>query len=111
MTAERKESLAAWGLGAVGAVKGVGELASQGFNTPEPSNSRTATLGWAAIAGGVALFDRYAPETLTNRAHRTEHPVLVKLAVGTVALHIANMIPPQIDPIHKAEQMLGWSKK
>lgn len=111
MTVETKESLTSWGLGAVGAVKGVGELVGQGFQAPEQSSSKSATLGWAAIVGGVALFDRYAPETLTNRAHRAEHPLLVKLAVGAVALHVANLLPERVDPIHQVAKRSGWLRK
>lgn len=111
MKQERKEALESFGLATIGAIKGVGEEISHGFQTPEPSNSKSATLGWLALGAGVALFDRYSPETLTNRAHRAEHPLAAKLAIGTVALHLANILPEKFDPIHQVVKRTSWVKR
>jgi hypothetical protein len=111
MTTNTKESLEAHALAGAGLLRGLAELAKEGFQTPEQSSSRAATLGWAAMLGSVALFDRYAPETLTNRAHRTKHPLFVKAAAITTALHVANLLPEKIDPITQFGKHSGLIKK
>lgn len=110
MTQERKESIEAFGLATIGALRGASQELSRGFQTPEQSNSRSATMGWIALGAGVAIFDRYAPETLTNRAHRTEHPWAARIAIGTVALHLANALPERLDPIHQVVKHTSWRK-
>ena len=64
-----------------------------------------ARNAWIALAAGITAIDYYAPpnQTLSEGCDRAleRHPILTTLAVGTVALHLLNVLPPQIDPIHQ----------
>lgn len=60
------------------------------------------TYGWAALALGVLVFDRYAPETLSHAVDRAlERPHGRYAAIGGIvitAAHLLNIIPDQYDP-------------
>jgi hypothetical protein len=74
---------------------------------------RPSTLAWGGIAAGVAAYDVLAPkgETLSERCDSAlERPLgrsFVYAAVGITALHLCNLIPEELDPIHHA---LKWKK-
>ena len=72
---------------------------------PERNSTHRGTLGWLAIAGFVAVWDRYASESLTHAAHRgLEHRVgkyAVPAALGITALHLLDKIPREIDPFYR----------
>lgn len=101
---ETLESVELYSLAAYGLTKGV-------FNVfvREPlvrscqNKSTNAAWGWAALAGGVVAWDMFAPETLSEGVDRAlEHnKPLTYAAVGTTALHLLNMLPESIDPIHQ----------
>lgn len=63
------------------------------------------TVGWIAIAAGVAAFDYFAPETLSHAVDRAlERPYGRYAAIGGVAItaaHLLNLIPDQYDPFLK----------
>lgn len=63
---------------------------------------RSGTLGWGILIGGVLAWDILAPETLSGAVDRAldKHPLLTTLAIGTTALHLLNVLPEQIDPLH-----------
>lgn len=58
----------------------------------------TPAVGWGLVAAGVVAWDLLAPRTLTSGAHEsvTQHPIITRLAIGAVALHLA---APEYDPI------------
>jgi hypothetical protein len=62
-------------------------------------------VAWAAIAATVVAYDAYAMKskvpTLTRVAHEAlnVHPVLTRLAIGAIALHLAS---PKYDPARLA---------
>lgn len=65
---------------------------------------RSGTLGWAALAAGVAAWDLLAPETLTAAFKRGTENVhtrpFVVGALGVTALHLLGVLPRQIDPFY-----------
>lgn len=69
--------------------------------------ARPSTYAWAAVMGGVALYDYFAPagEQLSERADEwVEHPVkriVFGATVAAFALHLTNEIKPEWDVIHR----------
>jgi hypothetical protein len=65
-----------------------------------PSNKAWLTLGVA-----VAAYDYFAPEgeTMSEAVDRAilKHPLITITTVGLVALHLLNVLPPTVDPIHQ----------
>lgn len=66
---------------------------------------RNSTLSWAALIGGVALYDMTCKDgdTMTERLWDAQeaHPVkraLVLGAIGVTALHLAKLLPSAVDP-------------
>lgn len=66
-------------------------------------NGNEGTLGWAAVGGAVLAFELISPETMSEAVDRAlgRSPWLTRLAIGVVALHLLNLLPPQIDPLHQ----------
>ncbi|MCA9343216.1 hypothetical protein KC950_04365 [Candidatus Saccharibacteria bacterium] len=51
------------------------------------------TYGWIGLIGYVALFDIYAPETMSSAADRAlEHPIMKYVALGAAAITTAHVI-------------------
>lgn len=74
--------------------------------TPE----KLANVAWATLIAGVAIYDWRCPEgaTLSEACDRAieKHPLLTVAAIGSVALHLLNVLPPQVDPIHQLIERL-----
>ena len=68
----------------------------------EKNDSHAGTYGWVALAAGIAVFDYFAPETLSHAVDRAlECPRGRYAAIGAVALtaaHLLNVLPKQADP-------------
>ena len=68
-----------------------------------------ASVAWAGIAFGVAGYDIAAPEgqMLSEGVDRAleRHPVITTLAIGAVALHLLNVLPEKIDPLHQLAEL------
>ncbi len=66
---------------------------------------RAASKAWIGLAAGIIAYDVLAPpgETLSEACDRAmeRYPVGTILTIGTVALHLANVLPQSIDPIHQ----------
>lgn len=66
-------------------------------------------MAWLALGWGVAVYDYAAPEgqMLSEGVDRAleKHPLLTVAAVGTVALHLLNVLPERIDPLHQLSVM------
>jgi hypothetical protein len=62
----------------------------------------TAKRGWVALAAGVAAYDLLCPpgETLSEGCDRglETNRALTLGIIGVTALHLANVLPPQLDP-------------
>lgn len=65
---------------------------------------RPADKAWLVLAAGIIAYDLFAPEgeTLSEAADRylLAKPWLTRLAIFTVAHHLANELNP--DPLHMA---------
>lgn len=104
-----RETVEAYGLGAIGAVKGVYEV----FIKPALPEVRPSTKAWAVILGGALLYDVYAAnrldgETLSERYldFQEKHPVL---AIGSLAItvgHLTDTIRDDRDIFHVATDWL-----
>ena len=70
-----------------------------------------AARAWVVLAAGVATYDVFCPEgqTMSEGADRglQKHPWLVRIAIGLVAVHVANAVPAKGDPIHLLLAPLG----
>jgi Ca2+/Na+ antiporter len=66
---------------------------------------RPSSVAWGALIGGIVAWDLLCEngETLSERvdAGLNNHPVATRLAIGMTALHLMNVLPPQIDLIHQ----------
>jgi len=77
------------------------------------TESRGAGLGWAALMAGVVVYDTMANETLSNgfrRGTESENPVIkasVYAGLGTVALHLLDILPERFDPVDNVANSLG----
>ena len=65
---------------------------------------RRGDRAWLAIAAGVVTYNISSPEDemLSVAADRyiSSRPVLTRLVISAVALHLMNLIPEKTDPIH-----------
>lgn len=97
-----RETIEAYGLAALGAVEGTYKY----YIRPELKASRA----WLGIAAGVLAYELLCPdgELLSEGADRgiEKHPLLVPLAIGVTALHLANVLPPRVDPLHRAMKII-----
>lgn len=69
---------------------------------------RPSSLAWAGLIAGVCIYDYLAPphETLSERVDSAleNHPIVTVFAVGATALHLLNVLPPELDPIHRVAE-------
>ena len=70
---------------------------------------RPSSIAWAGIIVGVAAYDYLCPEgeLLSERvdAGLENNRLITNLAIGTVALHLLNVLPPKLDPLHIISQL------
>lgn len=89
-------------LAAVGAVAGFARY----YVRPE----LTAPRAWSAIATAILAYELSAPEgqLMSEGVDRAleKHKTLTTLAVGTVALHLLNVLPAKADPLHHGLKFL-----
>lgn len=66
---------------------------------------RTSSKAWLAMGAGIVAYEVACPagETLSEGVDRyiERHPVITFATIGMTALHLANVLPPQIDLIHQ----------
>jgi hypothetical protein len=96
------EDCETYGLAAIGMVQGVFKY----YVRPEI----TAKRGWMAIGALVLAYEMAAPpgELLSEGvdAALETHPYLTTLAIGAVALHLANVLPEKIDPFRVGLELI-----
>jgi hypothetical protein len=69
---------------------------------------RPATKAWMALGAGVATYEVFCPrgETLSEGVDRAlEHPIgryIAMFAIAITSAHLANLLPEQVDPYHRA---------
>lgn len=65
--------------------------------------------GIAAVIGGVALIDYFAPsnETISEGTDRLieKHPVLTRAVIAYTALHLCNLLPEKFDLFHQLTKL------
>ena len=97
-----RETAEAYALAGLGAIQG----AYRYYVKPE----LTAKRGWMAVGAVVGLHELACGrgETLSEGVDKAleKYPVPVKLAIGVTALHLLNLLPESIDPIHQAAEWL-----
>jgi hypothetical protein len=73
------------------------------------SASNAGRNAWIVLSIGVAVFELLAPEgqLMSESVDRAleEHPVITTVAIGAVALHLLNVLPPRIDPLHQVTNL------
>lgn len=64
----------------------------------------TGEKAWVALTLGIILYEMFAPpqQLLSEAIDRLllRHPVLVRVGIMLVALHLINALPTKLDPIH-----------
>lgn len=71
-----------------------------------PSQEHVGTVGWAGIAAGVYLFDKYASESLTHafeRGRESENKLIQAATIGALAVtaaHLLDVLPHRADPFY-----------
>ena len=74
-------------------------------------NPLTARRAWAGLAAGVVAYEIACPkgELMSEGVDRAleNHRALTTLAIGTVALHLLNVLPERYDPIHRLANLIG----
>lgn len=65
---------------------------------------RTGTIAWVATIGGILLYEVLAPddELMSEAVDRalTKYPWTTRALIATLGLHLANLLPERIDPLH-----------
>ena len=95
---QKKETAEAWILGGYGLVTGV-------YKEYVP-----AKTAWMVLGAGVLAHDVFCKqgETLSEGVDRAleSHKVLALGAIAVTAAHLANIIPPKLDPIHQFAELV-----
>lgn len=104
---ETRETMVAYTLGAIGAVKGIYEV---GLREPlaakmQQGSSKPPNMGLTALVGGFLAYELFAPRTITKEVRDASriHPLAVKAAIGVTALHLLDESGrlERIDPIQQ----------
>lgn len=77
--------------------------------------NKHSKLAWGGLIAGVAAYDIFCPagETLSegiDRGLETKYRHLITLGIGITALHLVNVLPPAIDPLHQLTQIKALRK-
>lgn len=98
----QRETAEAYTLALVGGI--------QGFYRYYVKPELTAKRGWLAVGAVVAAHELACDsgQTLSEGVDKAleKYPIPVKLAIGVTALHLLNLLPESIDPIHQASEWL-----
>ncbi len=66
---------------------------------------RVSDRAWLALGAGIVAYEAMCPhgETLSEGVDRyiDRHPVTTFATIGMIALHLANVLPHQIDLLHQ----------
>ena len=71
---------------------------------------RPSTIAWGGLIAGVAAWDMLCPpgETLSEGVDtglETKYKRLIQLGIGVTALHLVNLLPDAIDPLHQLTRL------
>lgn len=71
---------------------------------------REAALGWVVVGAVVLTYEVIAPDgqLLSEGIDRAleKHPIATRIGVGLVAMHLLNLIPDRVDPVHRLALLL-----
>jgi hypothetical protein len=102
MRKQGKEDVKLYPLAAVGITKGIMEV----YVKPKLSAERA----WGILGLGVLAYELACPtgQTLSEGCDKAleAHPWLTTAAIGVTALHLANLIPPQLDPFTRLTNLI-----
>jgi hypothetical protein len=80
-------------------------LAARGIARGLWETSSPAEKAWGALIAEVLAYEVLCPkgETLSEGVDRAleTHPFITTLAIGYTALHLMNLLPPEIDLFHR----------
>jgi len=64
---------------------------------------RPGDTAWLALAAGVVAWEIAGAELLSEAVDRylEAHPWLTRAVIAIVALHLANLLPERLDPLHQ----------
>lgn len=69
------------------------------MNRPRPGMA-----AWVGVVGGILIYEVLAPdnELMSEAVDRAiaKHPILTRVLIFLVALHLSNLLPPRIDPFY-----------
>jgi len=70
---------------------------------------RPGTIAWAAAVGGILAYEVLAPddELMSEAVDRAlqRYPWTTRILIATLGLHLANLLPERIDPLHHLGKM------
>ena len=76
---------------------------------------RPSEAAWISLGVGVVAYEAFCGdgELMSEQVDRwiDEHPIATRVAIGTVALHLANLLPNQIDPIHNLSKVKHFIRR
>lgn len=65
----------------------------------------TGEMAWVAMTLGIVAYELCAPDgqLLSEAVDRflVSHPILTRVVVISVAAHLLNVLPNEVDPIHR----------
>lgn len=66
---------------------------------------RPGSIAWIAVLGGILTYEALAPheELMSEAVDRAleRYPWTTRIAITYLGLHLANLMPPQIDPLYQ----------
>ena len=66
---------------------------------------REGLAAWSALGALIMLYELVAPpdQLLSEAVDRAllTHPLITRLGIAIVALHLVNAIPERLDPVHQ----------
>ena len=77
--------------------------------------NKHSKLAWAGLVAGVAAYDVFCPEGETlsegiDRGLESKYKQLITLGIGITALHLVNILPPVVDPLHHLTRIKSLRK-
>lgn len=94
------ETVETYALAAVGAVLGGWKYGPQTL----------AAKAWTLMGAGILAYELACPngETLSEGVDRAleNHKLVTSVAIGVTALHLANVLPPRVDPYSQTLKLI-----
>lgn len=77
--------------------------------------NKHSKVAWAGLVAGVAAYDIFCPagETLSegvDRGLESKYKLAIQAGIAVTALHLVNVLPPAIDPLHQLTRIKSLRK-